>query len=57
MRYRSARDIANTAWEKQLAEVERLRGLLREVLESDDLPVEWYWRVDKELGNDTEILP
>jgi hypothetical protein len=28
-----------------LTEIERLRGLLQEALESDDLPVEWYWRV------------
>ena len=31
MRYRSARDIANIAWEDQLSEVERLRAALEEI--------------------------
>jgi hypothetical protein len=31
-------------------EIEWLRGLLREALESHDPPVEWYWRVREALG-------
>jgi septal ring factor EnvC (AmiA/AmiB activator) len=36
----------------QEAEIERLRGLLREALETYGRPVEWYWRVREALGDD-----
>jgi hypothetical protein len=43
-------DAENTALEAA-DEIERLRGLLREVLEVYEPAIEWYWRVSEALGD------